>query len=397
MIADAELRAAQERRSLRFTLSLLVSEVLFALAPLVPGASRFFGALSVAEVSAMLAPGPVAALVSVGLYRRLGPSSRAHQVSEVVESTLLFSGPLAIVFFAGVLGSPIWALSAFTAIFWGLTKPFWAPVYLGIILGTHGLMAAASVLRGEASLAGLSVAVGLGAALTFIVVGRRRMAQFLAQADRNVARVESYERLLETERERVARALTAEVADRLEDFVERLRARAPSGETRPHGSAASLAAHALEELRAITSGASESLLPDTIGGLARLIEQKVRPLCTEARYSQTLATEPDLSVSSATALAVIRIMQELVRNAVTHGNARTITVRLAREGTALSLSVRDDGGGLCNERFLAATGGLRNVERWVSERGGTFQRVAPRGGEGGTELRLSLPAWSASS
>jgi signal transduction histidine kinase len=95
------------------------------------------------------------------------------------------------------------------------------------------------------------------------------------------------------------------------------------------------------------------------------------------------------ALQPAAALALLRIGQELVRNAMTHGAAQVLFVSLSQDSGAVSLTVRDDGGGLDIDRFDRATGGLRNAKRWAEEQGGTFERVEQ---DRGTHLRVSLPA-----
>ena len=122
--------------------------------------------------------------------------------------------------------------------------------------------------------------------------------------------------------------------------------------------------------------------------LAARIDQKCRPLCAGIQYDQTLRRDGDPSALIGTrAHALLRISQELVRNAVTHGRARTIALDLACDGAALVMRVRDDGIGISPEVFVNATGGLRNARRWVEEERGSLALEPSTG----TKLRVTLP------
>jgi signal transduction histidine kinase len=389
-VAEAIRQVDAERRTWRFSLQLTIANVAFGLAPLVPRSEAIFGSLTASQALAMIVPGQVGVYTSVWLYRRGGSERRAYRVSEAVETFLLYMSTLGIIFASGVRWSPVWSLPPFTAIFWGQTKPFHRRLYHSIIGIGHVLMALAFLLRGDVG--GALIAVGMGVASALIFEGTARPARdrILAEADRNQARARVNEGMLEAERERIARSLTAGIADRLSGLLERLGATgAVTGEVR--AKAAEQVRHALVELRAIAHGQSEAAVPRTLEGLAELVERKVRPLCVEARYEQTLRGEPAATLGASTALAALRILQELVRNAITHGAARAIGVELAHEGGQLTLSVEDDGKGLGSERMTSATGGLRNAQRWSSELGGSFHRF-PSPGSTGTALRVILPA-----
>lgn len=91
----------------------------------------------------------------------------------------------------------------------------------------------------------------------------------------------------------------------------------------------------------------------------------------------------------ATALTLLRIVQEAVNNAVGHANARTITVRLAATPRQIALSVSDDGRGLDGARRRGGKGIdiMRTRTRLV---GGRFT-LGPREDGTGTLVRVALP------
>ena len=90
----------------------------------------------------------------------------------------------------------------------------------------------------------------------------------------------------------------------------------------------------------------------------------------------------------AVAAHLYRIAQEAVTNALKHGKARNISIRLSSDGGLVRLSVRDDGVGL-PETFDEKKGmGLRTMRYRANVIGAAF-RVAPGLG-GGTVVECAL-------
>ena len=98
------------------------------------------------------------------------------------------------------------------------------------------------------------------------------------------------------------------------------------------------------------------------------------------------AVHPDLAV------CLFRIVQESLRNAITHGGARRLTVRLSRDGERLALEVNDDGSGFdvsaahANRKGL----GLVMMEERANLVGGRTETVSQAGV--GTTVRVVAPA-----
>jgi signal transduction histidine kinase len=84
-----------------------------------------------------------------------------------------------------------------------------------------------------------------------------------------------------------------------------------------------------------------------------------------------------------------RIAQEAVRNAIRHGRARRVTVRLKIAHDQLILSVRDNGGGLPSPSARVAGMGLQIMEHRARLIGAAFTIEAPP--EGGTLVVCTLP------
>jgi signal transduction histidine kinase len=84
------------------------------------------------------------------------------------------------------------------------------------------------------------------------------------------------------------------------------------------------------------------------------------------------------------------LLREAITNAIRHGRARTIDVRLGVDGGALVLSVRDDGVGLPAVQPGAADGhfGLLSMQERARRTGGRLALLSPPGG--GAEVRLTI-------
>ncbi len=152
--------------------------------------------------------------------------------------------------------------------------------------------------------------------------------------------------------------------------------------------------HVVDDLRAI----SEDLHPPALlpFGLSAAIEAHVHRV--QERYPET-AFELDLypdghELSPPFKLAVFRIAQEAISNAVRHAEAERVRVEVRLTREALRLRVADDGGGFDalrgGESGGAAVGGsgLTNMMARAEEVGGTL-RVSPS--QDGTTVELDLP------
>lgn len=388
LIAEVTHQADAERRSGRYAVQFVVAVFIFCMAPLVPGTGSVFGALTPLSMMLTLSLGVSGSFVSNSLYRRLGPGDRRYQRSEMAESFLMYGATLAMIVVSGIRWSPVYALCLFTTLFWALTKPFLQREYGILVAVAHGLHAAVAIAMGNWGDSGVTIGVGLISFAAYVAVARSRRTAVLVEADRNVARAKIQALQLDRERERIARSVAESVTQRLGAIIDALQNGAPPLST-DRAQALEQARLAHRDLNAITSS-SRGDLPATLGELSTLIESSVKPLCVNAQLTSTLGGDAKAAVTPAVALAATRIAQELVRNAITHGGARTVSIDLGHEGQQLSVRISDDGVGMSAERLTSSTGGLRNVQRWASECGGSFQRLNPA--SPGTSLNVILRA-----
>ncbi|MGD0191334.1 MAG: sensor histidine kinase [Rhizomicrobium sp.] len=97
---------------------------------------------------------------------------------------------------------------------------------------------------------------------------------------------------------------------------------------------------------------------------------------------------PVLVHDATTAEHMYRIVQEAVRNAISHGQARSIVVRLETLEEGQELRIEDDGVGIPKEASAEGMG-LRIMAHRAREIGGTF-RIESRAGRG-TVVSCTLP------
>lgn len=380
LIEERRRHADAERRSPAFLLQLTVSLGLFALAPLLPRAHHLFGVLTVRQMLMMLTPGLVAAYATTFVYRRFGGGgTRIYGIFEAVESFFLYAANLETAFGTNIAWTVVWILCPFTAVFWASTKPFDRRLHVGIVWSTHALLAVVCFARGEPTRALVALAVGFMTYLIYELLALQGRKSVDLEAERNVARRQLDEALLDRARRHVATTLREGIGREIADLASELD---EDGAEHARGTLADLEAVS----RATPSSSSASRLRSLVD-LLRRIDDKCRPLC--GGYSSETVEDRTIELDDERAGGLVRLAQELVRNAVVHGTADRVRVHLEAEDALLTLRVEDDGSGLTRERFEQATGGLSNAVAWLGDHGGRLSLVsAPAAG---TTLAASLP------
>jgi signal transduction histidine kinase len=242
------------------------------------------------------------------------------------------------------------------------------------------------------------------AAFTWVLLGR--FADALSDAEalnrdlelrvarKHVELERNYERLRETERERVLGAERERIMRDMHDGVGGVLvsslARLEAGTVDPQSVADGLRA-ALEELRlAIDSLAPVEGDPATVLGIvrARLGDRLGRSGIALDWRVRDLPVLPNLGPEKV--LHLIRILQEAIANAIRHSNARNLIVAAEPDGTeggpAIVVRVTDDGCGLPSGPFPER--GLANMRRRARLLGGS---LTVSSSPGGTTVELRLP------
>ena len=160
----------------------------------------------------------------------------------------------------------------------------------------------------------------------------------------------------------------------------------------PRDEVARIIEDSLEDMRLIIDSLDveeRDLLP-LLGNLRYRLEPRLNAIGVALHWQAEAL--PELSyLSPETGLAIVRIVQEAVNNAVRHGNARNITVRTHGTASAIELTVRDDGRGFDAAqppRSGAPQRGLGAMRSRAGKLGGT---LAIESGGDGTRVHLTLP------
>jgi signal transduction histidine kinase/streptogramin lyase len=143
------------------------------------------------------------------------------------------------------------------------------------------------------------------------------------------------------------------------------------------------------DIRQLSHGLHPPLLQD--GGLPAALRAYCEQFGTTSGTAVECTFDEDArELSRGAALALFRIVQEALGNAVKHASAKHIAVRLTRANGAVGLTVSDDGVGFDRSR-LATSGGLGLVmmrER-AGQLNGTFDFDSAPGR--GTTIRVVVP------
>ncbi len=142
------------------------------------------------------------------------------------------------------------------------------------------------------------------------------------------------------------------------------------------------AKRALVELRDLARGIHPAVLTDR--GLAAAIGSLAA--------TGTVPTDVEVSIDGrlepAIEAAAYFTVSEALANAAKHSGATSVSVRVAREGSLLRVSVSDDGRGGAD----ASGGGLTGLRRRLAAHDGTLTVTSPP--RGGTLLEAELPCGS---
>lgn len=139
--------------------------------------------------------------------------------------------------------------------------------------------------------------------------------------------------------------------------------------------------HCLEDLRIVvdslepTDGDLEAALVQLVFRWRERLDRTPTVLRIDAQPTPTLAW-----LGPSQALSIMRAVQELIGNAVRHGQPDTVTVALYKQGSWVRIDVSDDGVGMTRDGPPAGKG-LRFAEHRVATLGGRLKLSArdPRG------------------
>jgi PAS domain S-box-containing protein len=129
----------------------------------------------------------------------------------------------------------------------------------------------------------------------------------------------------------------------------------------PEAATAQQIAAVLDDVITEARGVARGLFPVQLetDGLGVALEQLAATVSARARVSCRLECPQPVSLrDNVVATHLYRIAQEAVNNAIKHGQAKSIVVRLIAEGDSIELSVTDDGVGLPETTASDGLGGM---------------------------------------
>ncbi len=152
----------------------------------------------------------------------------------------------------------------------------------------------------------------------------------------------------------------------------------------------SLVERTIQTVQAIAAELRPPLLEEL--GLPAAIEWQAREFQTrtgiETRFLSELSHAP---VNRERATALFRILQESLTNVLRHAHATAVTVRLAREGDAILLEVRDNGVGIAEREITDVRSlGLLGMRERAELAGGTFAITGAPSGGTTVAVRISM-------
>ena len=212
------------------------------------------------------------------------------------------------------------------------------------------------------------------------------------QRERDEALALLREREAELERHRIARELHDSIGSTLglvamyADLVER-HVDQPVELRRVSSVVREAANEGLSDLRGVLNAlAPHATSFGALAGSLRRLAQRASTLAS-AEVSFVPTGDPEQAVPATVRLALVRCVQEGVRNALRHGAAKHVRVRLALEPNGTCLELEDDGTGLVPGEHAGL--GLTGMRTRAEELGGTFEVLSVA--SGGTGLRVCLP------
>lgn len=199
----------------------------------------------------------------------------------------------------------------------------------------------------------------------------------------------------EAERKRIARELHDETAQTLAALLIRLRLARDAADKESRDALLDDVkreiSHALDGVRRFARGLRPPALDEL--GLVPAIESHIRMLQEASGLEITLDAEPIGGLLSAEAeLALYRIVQEALSNAIRHAEAAHATVTIRRYDDHVAASIEDDGRGFSPEQTMAEPNGglgLFGMKERAGYIGGRLE-IHSRPGKG-TRVEIEIP------
>jgi signal transduction histidine kinase len=235
----------------------------------------------------------------------------------------------------------------------------------------------------------------LGTSIARVIAQSRERALLIRELETSRAQVAELHR--ETgaaaERERLAAEIHDTLAQGFASILTLIQAATSQAATDPDRTrthlylAADTARENLAEARALVGALAPAALDAS--SLAEALRRQAARLSAQSGIAVQVDTDGELGpLSTPAQVVLLRTAQEAMANVAKHSRARSATVRLARQGPAVLLTVSDDGDGF--DPTAQPTGfGLRGMRARAEQIGGALDIQT---GPAGTVLRLEVPA-----
>lgn len=144
----------------------------------------------------------------------------------------------------------------------------------------------------------------------------------------------------------------------------------------------------IEETRRISRNLSNRMLEEF--GIVGALKFLVKELSTISKVNIEGKIENITNLSGEVSVAIYRIVQEAINNAIKHSGASTIEVSLNKNKMTLLLKIKDNGKGFDTDGLRKSRGsGLKNMEERASSLNGHFEIISRM--DQGTEITTWLP------
>lgn len=235
----------------------------------------------------------------------------------------------------------------------------------------------------EATYQPLSEQDALGLALIRM---RDRLAAFSEEKDRwEMASKRALLNGQETERERIARDIHDGIGPLLTTAKLRVSMLPLPAEARQEIS--DLLSEVIREVRRISSNLMPAVLRDFgLGDALQQLVRQMRPADVNILYTNDLLSPSGLGKE--TSIALYRVAQEGINNALKHAQAQNISLSLTEFDDQVMFYLKDDGVGFDTESVFPAGNGLKNIRERIRILGGT---VTIHSNNTGTVIEAEIP------
>jgi signal transduction histidine kinase len=368
-----------------YAITMLLCVGLWALT-LAPAFERAFG-VSPAEMAVVAAVIALAITIATVAARAPGGvSSRTYKLAESIETGALAACAASLIYLSGGASTIFWLITVLLLLHNSpevLNAPF--------LRWSHGVaLAVVAALFLVDGLVADAVAVAFfGAVLFFLARTQeqtgRRFLSLQAERDALGRKVEAL--LVEQERQRIARDLHDGLGAQLAALAWTADALSLDGDGGGRLTDISERARAgLSELRRYVTGLE--VRPMRLSELAEMIERDGRKLVPSER-ALVVEHAGDAALTGEQCFHLGLMIREAVRNAIQHGDAHTIAVKLEQASAhELSVEIVDDGSGVSQASVDSSRGGLKHLRERAGLLGGTAEIT---GSSAGTVVRVRLP------